>query len=283
MGPAMKDRTRKGRRTAVRAAGGAGAIAVLIALAACGPRPVPAPPVAVLGAEVDGPTLLAAIRARADSLKTLSAGLELTWEDARFVEAESCRGSLSWVAPDRLRLRGHTASFFTVFDLVADGSRVWLDVPREKLLVHGRRDDPDWGRLPFSPDVLRIALLADPCPAGGCPEVIRVAEGGPPRIEAAGWVLEIDPATGLPVRYDSGETEIRWSGWAVRGGEVLPERIEILGRRVGGVLRIGLGRTRAGRSIPASRFAFEVESDREILTPEEAASYWSNRPFRSRE
>ena len=86
------------------------------------------------------------LRARARAIPSFRASLDLEWHVAGAEEPEGCRGSISWDSAARMRLRGHTAVFFTVFDLVAADGLVWLDVPREKTLVHGRRADPAWRR-----------------------------------------------------------------------------------------------------------------------------------------
>ncbi len=252
-------------------------LACLVAGSSCGPPPPPRL-IAREGRDPAVPTpaeILGELRTRADSLRTFRAGLDLIWEDSRFPEAESCRGSLSWQAPDRLRLRGHTAALFTVFDLVASGPEVRLDVPREKLFVHGRRDDPAWSRLPFPPELLRVAILADPCP----PEGSAGASGGGADsalvVETADFRLDVDPVNRLPLRYTAGDIEIRWIEWMDRRGTAWPQRVEIRGIGGGGILRIEVGRLVVNRAIPASRFRLEPDDDREVLTPEEAAARWT--------
>jgi hypothetical protein len=251
--------------------------AIALGLAACGPPPPPPPLVPEGGDEAPAAEILRALRERSVAISPFAAGLELVWEDPHLEGPESCRASVSWSRPDRLRLRGHTAAFFTVFDLVADGTRVWLDIPREELLVHGRIDDPAWSRLPFPPDLLRVALLADPCPEGGCDGPVRWSEeDGLPRIVGPDWTLELNVESRLPTRYVSGTAEIRWSEWADRRGTAWPGRLEIRTAREGAVLRIGVGRVEEARNLPGSRFSLEVEESREILTPEEAVSRWES-------
>ena len=92
-------------------------------------------------------------RSDSASLETLRAGLELVWPDPDTGESKVLLGiPLALVArPRRLRVRGTTKAFFTVFDLVASTDRVWLDVPREDFVVFGDRSDPAWDELPLSP------------------------------------------------------------------------------------------------------------------------------------
>ncbi len=213
---------------------------------------------------------------RSPEIRSLSVGLALTWTDPSREEPEHCRGSVSYERPGRLRLRGHSAAFFTVFDLVADGDEVWLDVPRERLLVHGRRSDPAWADLPVSPSQILIALLADPCPAPPCPEPSRSRSEPEGELrKGEGWSLRLHPETGLPVRYESGDLEILWNAWGDRRGMPWPDRIEIRRRTDDRQLVVDLGRVLVNRDVPGARFRFQPEEDREVLTPSEAATRWA--------
>ncbi len=222
---------------------------------------------------------LAPAAKRIAGLTTMRAGLELRWEDPRAGESESCRGSLTFAAPDRLRLRGITGSLFTVFDLVVGERSVWLDVPREKVLAFGERTDPAWGELPLSPLRLFTVLLAHPCPAGDCLESARL-EDSPDgyRLRGDGWVLLFDPHSGLPRRFERSAPEpliVTWSGWSQsRGGSAWPAEVRLEAEEGGPTVHVAFGRIREGRKVRESIFYVTPEEDREILTPLEVKSHW---------
>jgi len=266
-------------RAAILAATAAALSAVALSGAGCGPPPPP-PPL------VDGVTdrtaaaLVAGLEARRQSLDTVRAGLEITWDDPRFAEPENCRGSLSFTSPDSLRLRGHSAAFFTVFDLVAAGSDVWLDVPREGFTVFGPRRDQAWARLPLSPHALLVALLAHPCPGGDCLADARIERvSGELFLRGAFGRLGLDLATGLPVRFEGeGEDPLRiaWIEWSERSGVAWPQTI-VIERSRGQRLTVSFGRVQLGRPVQPSRFERGEDPSREILTPAEAARRWATR------
>ncbi|MBZ0269325.1 hypothetical protein K8I85_14320 [bacterium] len=255
----------------------AAGVALLLA-AGCGPPPPP-PPLVERSADVTASALLAGLDARRDAIVTVRGGLEITWEDPRFAEAEDCRGSLSFVRPDSLRLRGHSAAFFTVFDLVAAGRNVWLDVPREEFTVFGSREDEAWSRLPLSPHALMIALLADPCPEEPCLAGARVEEADNAVVLFGAFGrMAFDDATGLPRSYvGAGEDPLRitWIEWSERSGVAWPQRI-LIERSNAQRLTVSFGRVQLGRPIPG-RFHFVEDPSREILTPAEAARRWEIR------
>jgi hypothetical protein len=222
---------------------------------------------------------LAPIEKRIAGLTTMRAGLELRWEDPRDGESESCRGSLTFAAPDRLRLRGITGSLFTVFDLVVGERSVWLDVPREKVLVFGERADPAWEELPLSPSRLFTILLAHPCPAGDCLESARL-ENSPDglRLRGDGWRLLLDPLSGLPRRFERSAPEsliVTWSGWNEAGARSpWPAEVQLQTDKDGPTVHVTFGRIREGRKVRESIFYVTPEDDREILTPIEVRSRW---------
>lgn len=247
------------------------AAAVWVAAGCAGPPPPP--PAAWDGPDPTASAALERLRERASSFRTVRAALELTWrgpDDG--AESEACRGSLSWVPPDSLRLRGTTAAFFTVFDLVADVRNVRLDIPREGVVVFGKRDDPAWADLPLSARELAVALRADPCDSDSCRRIARWETSDPPVLRGPDWRLGLDPSTGLPVswRAEGSVREVRWGEWSVRDGVAWPLRIEILDPERGEVLEVRMGRVDLDRPVPPGRFSLEIEEGREILTPNEA-------------
>jgi hypothetical protein len=186
---------------------------------------------------------------------------------------------LSYVRPDRLRVRGTTKAFFTVFDLVAAGDKVWLDVPGEDFVVFGRRDDPAWNELPLSPDALVIALLADPCAGEPCTGsvVLEAADEASRSITAGGWALTVDRRTGLPTGYsrtEGRELRISWSEWGLRREMAWPSRIGIRAAKDGEELEVRLGRLESGREIRETTFRLDVEEGREVLSPADARTRW---------
>ena len=217
------------------------------------------------------------LRVRAESFRTVRGVLELVWREEGSGASEGCRASLSWVRPDSLRLRGTSAAFFTVFDLVADERQVRLDIPREGVVVFGDRDDAAWSALPLSAREIRIALLADPCETDACRDSVRWLSVDPPVLRGPGWTLELEPKTGLPQRWTSdvdAAREVRWSEWSTRDGVAWPLRIDLRDDRRSERLEVRMGRLELDRSIPGSRFSLEIEEGREILTPYEAKTRW---------
>lgn len=249
------------------------ALSVSILAGGCG-GPPPPPPAAWDGPGESAEAALAKLHDRASSFATARAALELTWRGLDGTgDSEACRGSLSWVPPDSLRLRGTTAAFFTVFDLVADARNVRLDIPREGVAIFGKRDDPAWLDLPLSARELGVALRADPCDSTPCRDDARWESTSPPVLRGPDWRLRLDPDTGLPLawRQEGSDREILWGEWSVRDGVAWPLRIEIVDPVRGELLEVRVGRVDLDRPIPPSRFALEVEEGREILTPNEAS------------
>ena len=218
--------------------------------------------------------------ARSKSFRTVRGVLDLVFHDDAQGTKEECRASLSWIRPDSLRLRGTSAAFFTVFDLVADSSQVRLDVPRERVAVLGERGDPAWDALPLSASDLLVALLANPCRVGECTDSVAWIDAEARSLSGPGWTLELEPSTGLPSRWfreGSEGREIRWSDWALRDGVPWPLRIELADKARGERLEVRMGRVDLDRPVPGSRFTLEIDRDREVLTPTQAKDRWEDR------
>jgi hypothetical protein len=177
-----------------------------------------------------------------------------------------------------MRLKGTEAAFFTVFELVAGEESVWLDVPREEILVCGARGDSDWEALPLSPEALLIALLADPCPEGACFEEELQSERDPERIRLVGssFAMELDPRSGLPLRCETegerGALVVEWRNWVLHRDRSWPSEIAISRGRM--KVEIRMGRVLVDPPISERLFAYEADPDREILTPAEAKDRW---------
>ncbi len=262
---------RSGATSARVATVAAAGLAAILAAGCAGPAPPP--PAAWDGPDPSAATALAKLHDRASSFTTARAALELTWRGSDGGgDSESCRGSLSWVPPDSLRLRGTTAAFFTVFDLVADARNVRLDIPREGVVIFGTRDDPAWMELPLSARELGVALRADPCETDSCRAAARWESADPPVLRGSDWRMRLDADTGLPAAWarDGSEREVLWSEWSVRDGVAWPLRIEIVDRARAETLEVQVGRVDLDRPVPPSRFALEIEEGREILTLKEA-------------
>jgi hypothetical protein len=205
--------------------------------------------------------------------------MEIVFTNTGSDKSESCRGSLSYVRPKKIRLRGTSASFFTVFELVAGSESVWLDIPREELLVFGARSDPSWNRLPLSPEILLIALLADPCPGESClREPLRLEEDEDALILAGrDWSFGVSRETGLPLRYRGPPErpfEVVWRDWGLRSGIAWPHEIEIHPEGEGEIVRVRMGRILIGKKVSEKLFELEPKESREILSPQEARGRW---------
>jgi hypothetical protein len=258
--------------------GGAVALVAVGILGSCGAPPPP--PASIAEREWTAAELLREVRGRTDSLETLRAGLELSWPDPDTGELKSCGASLSYARPNRLRIRGTSAAFFTVFDLVVGEERVWLDVPRENFVVFGSRADAAWEELPLSPQALLIALLADPCVDTPCleEELELAKDGGETRtIESSDWTMTLDHRTGLPLDFERTSDErlhISWADWGLRHGKAWPSRISIRVGEATESLQVRLGLLQPGRSLSEGTFRFEPDQDREVLTPAAARARW---------
>jgi hypothetical protein len=238
-----------------------------LAAAGCARPPAPGPwaePAPSTEATVD------AIRARTLSAERLQASLELSWEDPESPEPQGCSAFLVFDRAEGMRVLARSVAFVTVFELVADPFQVWLDVPRERLTVTAARNDPDWSRLPASPEALLVALFADPWAGREEPGTCRWEGDGV--LRGDGWVLHVDPVSALPSRYEAGELAVEWGEWAPRRGVLWPHRADI--HAAGGTLRVRLGRLITGRTGSPGQFVFEPPEDRERIGPAEAADRW---------
>jgi hypothetical protein len=250
------------------------ALCVLFAAAGCGIAPPP-PPVPEPVGPPDAAALWMRARERTDRVSTLRVGLDFVWQDAGGLPPEGCSGSLSYERGGMLRLEARTASFFTVFELVAGRDSVWLDVPRENTTVAGARGDAAWSELPIAPARLLVALLADPWGGavdGPGPEPELDWSDGQPVLRAPGWALRVDAESGMPAVYDDGTLRVFWNDWALRRGTSWAHDIEV--HTSDGVLRVRLGHLLADRNLPAGTFAFTTAEGRVILTPDRAKQWW---------
>jgi hypothetical protein len=202
----------------------------------------------------------------------VQASLELSWEDPVTGESEGCSAFLVFDRDRGLRVLARTVAFVTVFELVAGTERAWLDVPREGLTVHGPRDDPDWNRLPASPEALLVALFADPWAGAATIGPLRNTSAESRTLAADGWTLRLDPATGLPASYEREGLLIEWGEWALRRGVAWPHEAAI--RTDAGLLRARLGRLLLDRPGSPGQFEFRPPEGRELLTPAEAQERW---------
>jgi hypothetical protein len=249
----------------------AGALAMLLAAAGCSRAPAPG--------EWTGPPpssdgRIALIRARAAAAERLQASLELIWEDPATARPEGCSAFLVFDRNEGLRVLARSVAFVTVFELVADEERVWLDVPREELTVTGLRDDPAWHRLPASPEAFLIALLADPWAGGAAAGPVQAAPGESSVLRGPDWTLRLDPETGLPASYEKEGLRIEWGDWAPRRG--VPWAHEVRIRTAGGLLSARLGRLILNRPGSPGQFEFRPPEGRERLSPAEAYDRWNS-------
>lgn len=250
------------------------ALAGLAIASGCGRPPAPGP---WIEPPADRQALaaqrLATIRARTEAADRVQASLELTWEDPAAAEPSGCSAFLVFDRERGLRVLARSVAFVTVFELVADTARVWLDVPREEVTVTGRRDDPEWSGLPASPDGFLVALFADPWAGKAQVGAFRQPLGDDDVLLGDGWTLELG-ADGLPARYEREGLAITWGEWALRHGVPWPHLAEI--RAGGGILRARLGRLILGRPGSPGQFDFEPPDSRELLPPREAAERWNS-------
>lgn len=217
---------------------------------------------------------IARLRIRTESAERVQASLELAWEDPSSDEASGCSAFLVYDRDEGLRVLARSVAFVTVFELVADRDRVWLDVPREGLTVTGARDDPDWSSLPASPDAFLIALLADPWAGREPPRPLGLSVESDSLVTGDGWILRLDPASGLPASYEREGLRIDWSDWALRRGVPWAHEAEI--RTAGGLLRARLGRLLVNRAGSPGHFAFEPPEDRILESPARALERWKS-------
>ncbi len=217
------------------------------------------------------------VAGRRDAVPSVRAGLEIEWLSPDTAGEASCRGTLSFAAPDRVRLRGTSAAFFTVFELVAGRDSIFVDVPREEVLVAGSRTDPAWEEFTLTPELLAAAILAIPSPASaGLAEWSET--GGAVIGRWDGAALEFDPSTGLPraLDLDDGRIRIEWSDWHLAGGVDWPRRLRIERKGAGEEVRIEFGRVQIGGPIRGGSFDERPEGRREVLEPGEGLGRWKS-------
>jgi hypothetical protein len=212
---------------------------------------------------------------RIQEVGTVRAGVELHWSSSALEAPASCRGSLLFRAPQSLRLRGTSKAFFTVFDLAVGPDEILIDVPREKVLVRGERNDPDWTRFALNADLISIALAAHPDPSG---QVTEVQEWeGTTFYVGDEAMMEIDPQTGLPSRYRRSfpePAEVTWGEWSEIKGIMWPLRLAISWPETKDSLGIEFGRVQFGKRVRTSMTLDIPPGEREVLTPEQGFERW---------
>lgn len=243
-------------------------LAGLAAVVGCGPKP-PIDPAGYRTAE----ELVEQLAVSYEDLPPTVIDVSFTFRSADGSQDDGCRGAVSWGGPERLRVRGWAAAFFTVFDLVSVGPEVRFDLPRENVFVFGDARDPGWGDFPLIPDRIRAALFAHPCPQGDCLDGAWLTGGEADTLTWGEEKLAVDPATSRPLAWLTPGLEVRWDGWRTRAGRHWPERV-IFRARDGAELEVKLGRIQRNPRIPDSRFTLAIEDGRQILAPADAALRW---------
>lgn len=215
------------------------------------------------------------LESRLDEIHTVHAGIELRWLSSELEGPLSCRTSLVFEAPSHLRLRGTSKAFFTIFDLIAGPEKITIDVPREKVLIVGDRNDPEWSRFALDPDLVTIALLAHPDPFGHGALEIR-DEGADFVWEGEGARMVIDGGSGRPVRYVRQEprAEVTWERWDLDEGVPWPRRVRLEWPEENNSLEIDFWRVQLKRPVRADYFDETPKDDREILTPGQGIERW---------
>ncbi len=216
---------------------------------------------------------------RRDQIETIHAGLELEWISPLLESEASCRASLVFRAPDRLRVRGTSAAFFTIFVLAADPDTIRFDVPRENVLICGRRHDEAWTRFPLDPDLVTLALYAHPDPAGRTGErpIVTIDETGVLRSEGPSGEMTFDSATALPRTFRrTGEAEalITWGDWTRIDDTLWPLEVQIVWAESSERLEARFGRVKFGRPAKEASFSEDPGDGREVLEPEEGLRRW---------
>jgi hypothetical protein len=254
-------------------------LALIAAVCACsgcagtaGHRPVPSTPESAQRAAQGF------LDERLSAIETAHAGLELRWASPALEEVASCRASLVFRSPDRLRVRGTSAAFFTVFDLTADPDTIRFDIPRKRVLIRGARGDQAWSRFPLDPDVVAVALLAHPDPRGleGASPNVRIAGADSLAAEGLDWTMTFDPATGLPRMYHAREKDVmvHWESWDFIDGVAWPGKVAVEWASTGDRLEAEFGRVQLGRPARESSFSEGPDEEREILSPSEGLERW---------
>lgn len=245
----------------------------IFAFGGCGGAPPKAPRTApARGAREEAIRFL---EHRTKEINTVHAVVELRWTSPDLQTPFSCRASLVFQAPDRVRLRGTSKAFFTIFDLVVDTEEIRIDVPRKKVLIRGTRSDPEWSRFAIDPDLVSVALLAHPAPKGE--SALEICEkGGDFMWNGDGTWMVIDGGIGRPTHFHREEplTDIVWEEWDEVEGTAWPRHVRLIWPEEGGRLEIDFARVQLGRSIREGYFSEQPEEDREVLTPGEGIERW---------
>lgn len=215
---------------------------------------------------------------REQTIETVHAGLELEWISPRLERRASCRASMVFREPDLLRVRGTSAAFFTIFDLVADADTIRFDVPREEVLIRGTRSDPAWDRFPLDPDLVSVALVGVPGGDRGMvgARVVRDSEDSL-RAVGPGGTVTFDPSTGMPRTYvsdDEGGGTIVWEDWSDIDGISWPMQVSFEWPSTGEKLSARFGRVQFGRPVREASFSEDPDDPREIMKPEEGLRRW---------
>jgi len=213
---------------------------------------------------------------RIDAIQTIHAGLELRWVTSELEGPLSCRGSLVFQTPTLMRLRGTSKAFFTIFDLTGGEKEIWIDIPREKILIRGEKDDPQWSRFALDPDLVAIALLAHPDPSGNT--VLDIQEDDTDLVIVGdGTRMEIDGETGKPRKFrrESSGAEVIWGEWNEVDGTPWPRHVRLAWPDHGDTLEIDFGRVQLGKPIRDGYFKELPEDEREILTPSDGIERWA--------
>jgi hypothetical protein len=217
------------------------------------------------------------LEARTHTIETVHAGLELEWDSPRLERRASCRASMVFREPDLLRVRGTSAAFFTIFDLVADADTIRFDVPREEVLIRGTRVDPAWDRFPLNPDLVTVALLGVPRGDRADEGVRVVRDAEALHAVGRGGTVTFDPSTGMPRTYISDEEDggtIAWEDWSEIDGIPWPMQVSFEWPSTGEKLSARFGRVQFGRPVREASFSEDPDDDREILEPEEGLRRW---------
>ena len=213
---------------------------------------------------------------RTKEIDTVHSVVELRWTSPDLQTPFSCRANLVFQTPDRLRLRGTSKAFFTIFDLVVDLEEIRIDIPRKKVLIRGTRSDPEWSRFAIDPDLVAVALLAHPVPEA---EKIEICEQGANFIWKGDrtW-MEIDGGIGRPTHFHREEplTDIVWDEWDEVEGVAWPRHVKLIWPEEGGRLEIDFARVQLGRPIREGYFSEKPEDDREVLTPSKGIERWAD-------
>lgn len=205
--------------------------------------------------------LLSSLHERREAFSTIHAGVEMRWTSPEWEGPVSCRGTVVFQAPGLLQIRGTTNAFFTIFHFKAGPEEVSVDVPHERVLVRGRRDDPEWGRLGLNPGRLITALLAAPADSS---------------MERGLWVE--DQVSGLPQRYHALAPEswqVTWENWSERAGQMWPDVTRMQNLATGEALELEWGRVEFGRVARPKSFEEVPDEPRKQLSASDAQRTWN--------